>query len=56
MSKIINTHQGSKLNILRYFWFASLPKSLTEADLFIINGACKLEMGELTDIFKKNEL
>ena len=56
MSKIINTHQGSMLHILRYFWFASLPKSLTEADLFIINGVCKLEMGELTDIFKKNEL
>ena len=42
MSKIINTHQGSKLNILRYFWFASLSKSLTKADLFIINCACKI--------------
>ena len=41
MSKIINTHQGSMLHILRYFWFASLSKSLTKADLFIINGACK---------------
>lgn len=56
MSKIINTHQGSKLNILRYFWFASLSKSLTKADLFIINCECKLEMGGVTDLFKKNEL
>ena len=56
MSKITNSHQGSKLNILRYFWFAYLSKSLTKADLFIINCACKLEMDGVTDLFKKNEL
>ena len=47
MSKIINTHQGSKLNILRYFWFASLSKSLTKADLFIINCACKIYLKKM---------